>query len=48
MFIQGSNKVIKLFNTQAEALQYAKELCANKNDGSYVMLHGLDGKIRRA
>ncbi len=48
VFIQGSNKVIKLFNTQAEALQYAKELCANKNDGSYVMLHGLDGKIRRA
>lgn len=47
VFIQGSTKVIKLFSTQAEALKYAKELCNNKNDGSYVMLHGLDGKIRK-
>ncbi|MDE5565606.1 MAG: DUF2188 domain-containing protein [Anaeroplasmataceae bacterium] len=48
VFIQGSTKVIKLFPTQAEALKYAKDLCAKKNDGSYVMLHGLDGKIRKA
>ena len=47
VFIQGSNKVIKLFNTQAEALDYAKSLCKNKDDGSYVLLHGLDGKIRK-
>ena len=47
VFIQGSAKVIKLFNTQAEALDYAKSLCKNKDDGSYVILHGLDGKIRR-
>ncbi len=47
VFIQGSSKVIKLFPTQAQALAYAKELCANKNDGSYVLLHGLDGKIRK-
>lgn len=47
VFIQGSDKVIKLFSTQAEALNYAKDLCDNKNDGSYVMLHGLDGKIRK-
>ena len=47
VFIQGSNKVIKLFNTQAEALEYAKSLCKNKDDGSYVLLHGLDGKIRK-
>lgn len=47
VFIQGSTKVIRLFPTQAEALAYAKSLCANKNDGSYVMLHGLDGKIRK-
>ena len=47
VFIQGSTKEIKLFPTQLEALEYAKNLCKNKNDGSYVMLHGLDGKIRK-
>lgn len=47
VFIQGSDKVIKLFKTQAEALDYAKNLAKNKDDGSYVILHGLDGKIRR-
>lgn len=47
VFIQGSTKVIKLFATQAEALAYAKDLCRKKDDGSYVMLHGLDGKIRK-
>ena len=47
VFIQGSNKVIKLFPTQQQALDYAKQLCANKDDGSMVYLHGLDGKIRK-
>ena len=47
VFIQGSDKVIKLFDTQEEALKYAKDLADNKNDGSTVMLHGLDGKIRK-
>ena len=47
VFIQGSSKVIKLFPTQLEALEYAKNLCKNKDDGSYVVLHGLDGKIRK-
>lgn len=47
VFIQGSTKVIKLFPTQKEALDYATSLCKNKDDGSYVMLHGLDGKIRK-
>jgi hypothetical protein len=47
VFIQGSDKVIKLFKTQQEALDYAKQLCKNKDDGSIVMLHGLDGKIRK-
>lgn len=47
VFIQGSDKVIKLFDTQQEALDYAKALCENKKDGSTVMLHGLDGKIRK-
>lgn len=48
VFIQGSTKVIKLFDTQAEALSYAKGLCKNKEDNATVMLHGLDGKIRKA
>lgn len=47
VFIQESKKVIKLFNTQEEALKYAKGLCSNKADGSYVVLHGLNGKIRK-
>lgn len=47
VFIQGSEKVIKLFPTQKEALDYATSLCKNKDNGSYVMLHGLDGKIRK-
>ena len=46
VFIAGSDKVIKLFPTQKEALDYALALCKNKNDGSSVHLHGLDGKIR--
>ena len=47
VFIQGSTKVIKLFPTQLEALNYAIHLCKNKDDGCYVVLHGLDGKIRK-
>lgn len=47
VFIQESNKVIKLFETQEEALKFAQNLCKNKDDGSYVVLHGLNGKIRR-
>ena len=47
VFIQESSKVIKLFDTQEEALKYAKGLCSNKSDGSYVVLHGLNGKIRK-
>lgn len=47
VFHQGSEKVIKLFSTQKEALEYANQLAKNKNDGSYVLLHGLDGKIRK-
>ncbi len=47
VFIQGSDKVIKLFDTQKEALDYAQTLAENKKDGSSVRLHGLDGKIRK-
>ena len=46
VFIENSDKVIKLFDTQKEALDYAKNLAKNKNDGSSVRLHGLDGKMR--
>ena len=31
VFIQGGDKVIKLFDTQAEALKYAKSLADNKH-----------------
>lgn len=48
VFIEGSSKVIKLFDTQQEALAYAKSVVKNKNDGSSIRLHGLDGKIRKA
>lgn len=47
VFIQGSTKVIKLFPTQQAALDYALQLCKNKDDGSYVLLHRVDGKIRK-
>lgn len=47
VFIQGSDKVIKLFPTQKEALEYAKDLARNKNDGSSVQLHGLHKAIRK-
>lgn len=51
VFIQGSDKVIKLFKTQKEALEYAQGLAKSKEekgDGATVMLHGLDGKIRKS
>ena len=47
VFIEKSAKPIKIFDTQAEALKFAQDLTKNKADGSYVVLHGLDGKIRK-
>ena len=47
VFIQGSNKVIKLFDTQKEALSYARSLARNKNDGSSVQLHSVHAGIRK-
>lgn len=41
----GSDKPIKLFDTQAEALEYAKEL-SQKYDKS-LTIHKKDGKIRK-
>ena len=46
IFIQGSDKVIKLCDTQEEALKIAKTFA--KNDGNATVIrHGLDGKIRK-
>ena len=46
VFIQGSDKNIKITKTQSEALDYAKSL-AKKDGNATIMLHGLDGKIRK-
>jgi len=42
---EGSNKTIKYFDTQAEAIKYAEDL-AKKNDTS-IVIHKLDGSIRK-
>lgn len=41
----GSNKTIKYFQTQKEAIDFAKEL-AKKYD-SDIVIHKMDGKIRK-
>ena len=43
-FAKGE-KAIKLFDTQAEAIAYAKDL-AERNDGTHT-IHKKDGKIRK-
>ena len=43
--IAGGAKAIKLFNTQAEAIAFAKER-AKSQDG-YITIHKVDGKIRK-
>ncbi len=43
-FAKGE-KAIKLFDTQAEAIEYAKKLAENQ-DGS-ITIHKKDGKIRK-
>lgn len=42
---QGSQKTIKYFNTQAEAIDFAQDL-ADKA-GSSIVIHKLDGSIRK-
>ena len=42
---EGSNKTIKYFDTQAEAIVFAEDL-AEKNDTS-IVIHKLDGSIRK-
>ena len=41
----GGEKAIKLFDTQAEAIAYAKKLAVNQ-DGS-LSIHKKDGKMRK-
>lgn len=41
----GSDKVIKLFDTQAAALAYAKQLSESYDRG--ISIHKKDGKIRK-
>lgn len=39
-------KALKLFNTQAEAIAYAKEV--SKSQGGSIRVHSMEGKIRKA
>lgn len=41
----GSQKTIKYFNTQAEAIEYAEHLA--EQAGSSIVIHKMDGKIRK-
>jgi hypothetical protein len=43
--IGGSDRAIKLFDTQQQALDYAKKLSGNTDRG--IVLHGRDGKIKK-
>lgn len=43
--LEQSEKTIKFFNTQGEAIEYAENLAKN-NNGS-IVIHMLDGKIRK-
>lgn len=42
---EGSNKTIKYFQTQKEAIEYADDLA--ESAGSSVVIHKLDGSIRK-
>ncbi|MFA6801649.1 MAG: DUF2188 domain-containing protein, partial [Acholeplasmataceae bacterium] len=41
----GSTKTIKYFNTQADAIEYAKTLAENQN--SSIVIHKVDGTLRK-
>lgn len=41
----GGEKAIKLFDTQAEAIDYAKQLA--KNQDGKITIHKRDGKLRK-
>ncbi len=42
---EGSQKTIKFFKTQAEAIEYAKTLAENQD--SSIVIHKLDGTVRK-
>ena len=42
----GSDKALKLFNTQKEAIEYANQLADNQ--GASIRVHSKEGKIRKA
>lgn len=42
---EGSNKTIKFFDTQKDAISYAEDLA--KTAGSSVVIHKVDGSIRK-
>lgn len=42
---EGSDKTIKFFNTQKEAIEFAESLAASA--GSTVVIHKVDGSIRK-
>ena len=42
---EGAEKALKLFNTQKEAIAYAKSVADNQ-EGS-IIIHKVDGKIRK-
>ncbi len=41
---EENSKPTKITNTQQEAISYAREIA--KNQGSELLIHGKDGKIR--
>lgn len=41
----GSEKALKLFNTQAEAIEYAKKVAGNQD--ANIMVHKEDGSFRK-
>jgi uncharacterized protein YdaT len=42
---EGSNKTIKYFKTQKQAIDYAEELA--QNQGSSIVIHKVDGSLRK-
>ena len=42
---EGSNKTIKYFQTQKEAIEYAEQLA--ESAGSSIVIHKVDGSIRK-
>lgn len=42
---EGSEKTIKFFSTQSEAIEYADNL--TKTNGGHIIIHKVDGKVRK-